>query len=291
MLRYFFLYITTCIISFSTFAYDGPKIHFRQDSIKIGEIVKLDVKISYPSNELLLLPDSTANLYPFEIIGVKDYGSILKNDTITDSVTYLVTTFELFKEQILQLPAYFIQESDSTTVYSNHDTLWVHFVTTENDTSLVADTEWVPYPFSEKPDYMVFIITIIIIVILLSFVVNIIGPPIYKKLKVKRLKNTVNQEIKKIKSSETLHQEHASVVQQSFRKALSKLYSQDVRAFTSKEIHQLTSDDTLYKHLRNLDAIVYGNSISNNEQTIDYLVGYLQVRLEIRQKELIDGSN
>ena len=101
------------------------KGNFIEDSIQVGDVVSYNLKVTYPDNIEVLLPDSNYNYGPFEYID-KLYLSTV-NDSIFnyDEVTYKFTSFNLDSIQFLKLPVFIINSGDSLVMNSNTDSIFL----------------------------------------------------------------------------------------------------------------------------------------------------------------------
>ncbi|MBW3544120.1 MAG: hypothetical protein KY428_00740, partial [Bacteroidetes bacterium] len=129
-----------------------PKGSFLQDSLLVGAPAPYSMSLRYPKQFNLLLPDSTYNFAPFEIVGWEYFPTRSDSLYSYDSVVYYLTSFTPNSMQQLRLPVYMIQGSDSVPIWTATDSLVVASVlpVTGLDTlQFEADTTYTPvdYPF------------------------------------------------------------------------------------------------------------------------------------------------
>ena len=88
------------------------KGNFIEDSIQVGDLVSYNLKVTYPNNIEVLLPDSNYNYAPFEYID-KLYLSTVDDSIFNyDEVTYKFTSFNLDSIQFLKIPVFIINSGD-----------------------------------------------------------------------------------------------------------------------------------------------------------------------------------
>ena len=85
---------------------------FLSDSLKIGEQTAFYLSARYPTNLNILFPDSTHGFTPFEYEDKEYFPTETTAGISADSAVYYLTTFEIDRVQLLQLPVYIVNTSD-----------------------------------------------------------------------------------------------------------------------------------------------------------------------------------
>ncbi|MBU2914600.1 hypothetical protein [Reichenbachiella agariperforans] len=115
----------------------APKGVFLTDSIMIGEEISYTLSVKYPKGWQIVFPDSTYDYAPFEF-NRKTYISTVSDSTWAfDSVTYVLSSFEIDPIQQLQLPIYVLQKNDSIEILSDPDSVYFHDMITQLPDSIV----------------------------------------------------------------------------------------------------------------------------------------------------------
>lgn len=111
--------------AFSGLGQTNPKVHFSQDSIRIGQPVQLSVCFKYKSEKRILFPDTSHSFAPFELLKKEFFPTVSSNGTSKDSVLYILTTYLPDTIQTIQIPVYEFNGLDSTIWVSNAASLKV----------------------------------------------------------------------------------------------------------------------------------------------------------------------
>ncbi|HNR75222.1 MAG TPA: hypothetical protein PKM03_13400, partial [Cyclobacteriaceae bacterium] len=100
------------------------KVHarFNADSVRIGVPLQFTLVAEYPSHYQVLFPDSTFNFEPFEFQSKRFVPTKTTNNKSYDSVIYTLVSFEIDPVQIIRLPVFQVQKSDSLVYETNADT-------------------------------------------------------------------------------------------------------------------------------------------------------------------------
>ncbi len=245
---------------------------FLADSAKIGEPVMYSFSVRYPRQLTVLLPDSTFNFAPFEIIDKTYYPTRTDSLFSRDSVIYTLATFELDKVQLLRLPAYLVHGNDSSSVFSDPDTLKVlEMIPVLTDSA--AFVENTAYKEVEKEINYPYIITgSVVAMALLVALAFIFGKPFHRQYRIYKLKRQYRKYEKEYKESLAAYEAKEGNVQPETLLGIWKAYMEQLEKIpytrlTTKEIasRQVNGTD-LNRILRPIDRGIYG-SLSENRMT------------------------
>ncbi|WP_192811682.1 hypothetical protein [Pontibacter sp. BAB1700] len=81
-----------------------PAGSFSKDSVHIGELVRYTLVHRHPAVQEVILPDSTYNFAPFELVRQEFYPTATRAGISTDSTVYTLRTFDTSPVQSLELP-------------------------------------------------------------------------------------------------------------------------------------------------------------------------------------------
>lgn len=241
-----------------------PSLKFHKDSINVGEPVEVSLVLKHPSVLNILMPDTLYNFSPFEFIEKKIFPTKTLNNTSTDSVVYILQTFEVEVKQSLSLPVYIYARGDCTEIFSNRAEILISPLVHQvpNPVRLKSNNNFVEiksqfnYPF-----WNIFLASLAGMGLLIFIFFG-------KKIRRKYLIYKLNKRHKKflleyteltqqavknfkpfqIEKSVSRWKEHISYIEET------PLYS-----FTSKEMLKYFKDENLTKSLHSLDKCIYGN--------------------------------
>ena len=241
---------------------------FIQDSLKIGMNVEYWMSARYPSNLDLLLPDSNFNFSPYEFGGRKFFETTADSTIAFDSVVYSLQSFEIDKVQFLQLPATIIQESDSSLLFTDTDSIYlIELVPVATDTTaLIANTDYqkVKRAFN-SPLAMIIVGTLLLVAII---VLIVFGKKIRRHFKLKRMAKSHATFIDKMASLvEQLKKEGTPPIAENalteWKSYMEKLEKKPFTKLTSKELTQMSFAQELKDPLKAIDRCVYGKISSD----------------------------
>ena len=238
--------------------------NFIEDSIQIGNIVSYNLKVSYPNNTEVLLPDSNYNYDSFEYIN-KSYSSTV-NDSIYnyDEVTYNLTSFSLDSIQFLKLPVFIINSNDSLIMYSNTDSIFLmEFIKNLTDTLNVKSNTKISlvdlafdYPLLTKIISFLLLFTIIFYFTFRKKIIKYFKI-VYTKKEYNRFIieiEEVNDEIQKDFKPEKI--ELFLLIWKRYNEKVSEYpYS----SLTTSEIIQLGIVNDIKENLKSIDSTIYGS--------------------------------
>lgn len=272
-----------------------PKGKFLQDSMAIGEPVQYSLRVRYPADFQILMPDSLYNYAPFEYTSKQYFPT--KTDSIHsfDSVVYTLTSFEIDKVQNLKLPVFIIQGNDSTVVYAKTDSIYLEEQIQVVSDSLQMKTETIISRLDKDFNYPYLIAFLIALGIIILLVIIFFGKKLRKKWQIWRL----NKRHKKFSMS--FENKLSSVGDMPVEKIEKLLYTWKKHAefiskspyakLTSKEINQMQQNEELYENLKSIDRTIYSSKGRQNAtEAFQFLLSYTDVILEERIKAITDGK-
>lgn len=241
---------------------------FKADTVKLGQPIEYYVTTSYPSHWQVLLPDSTFLFTPFEFQKRIYFPTRTKNNISTDSVIYILNTFEIDSIQTLKVSAFVVLPNDCTVYESNIDTvLFKHLVSHVPD-SLSADklplkTNTAYNAVNWLFNYPVFSIIIGILILISILIWVIFGKKIKQHFIVKRLTKKHHEfidhfdsAIEKLKNSFTPESAESSVI--IWKTYMEDLVTRPYTKSTTRELKAIEKNENLINALQIIDRSIYG---------------------------------
>lgn len=269
---------------------------FWEDSLGIGEEIHFWVTASYPQDQEILFPDSHFSFTPFELVHKTYVPSTIENRIIKDTSVYTLQSFEIDAIQYFQLPVYYFTETDSSTIYTEVDSIYFReLVEVASDTvSLKTNLGYQEVNrFFNYP--LLWIISGVLAVIAIAIVL-IFGKKIRKNLRIRRLRkdyikfsDRLTAYINRLKneSDPKLAEEVVSF----WKRYYERLESLPISKLTTQEILSLENTSELKESLRSIDKCIYGNlsddSIYRSFQSIE---DFTQHRYSTKISELRNGE-
>ncbi len=253
------------LLLFSAFGYTVtfgqsiiPNGHFMKDSVQIGEHVVFSLSIKYPKTLELIFPDSTHNFSPFELISKRYFSTISDSTFSYDSAIYYLSTFEIDTIQYLKMPVYIINEFDSTTLYTNLDSIVLKQVVAviPDSVAMITNTAYVDVPMAFNYPYASIGFTAIALIIIILWL--IFGKKVKAKVKVYRLKKQHTAFIQKFDGLVSSNRLDAEIILILWKSYLEKLKKEPFTKLTTKEISAVINRNDLEKSLISIDRNIYG---------------------------------
>ncbi len=272
---------------------------FKTDSVKLGEPIEYYVITKYPSQWQVLLPDSTFSFTPFDFQKKVYFPTRTTNNISTDSVLYILNTFEIDSIQTLKIPAFVVLPNDCTVYESNTDTVFFKHLVSQLPDSLSADrlplrtnTEYnaVSWLFN----YPVFSIVIGALVIISILVWLIFGKKIKRHFTLKRLTKN-HQEfihhfelaVEKLKNGFTPESAERSVL--IWKNYMEDLVTKPYTKSTTRELKEIENNETLISALRVIDRSIYGRIPPQTLDSFLNLKEFSQAQFNKKLEELKHG--
>ena len=245
------------------------KGNFIEDSIQVGNVVSYNLKVTYPNNIEVLLPDSNYNYGPFEYID-KLYLSTV-NDSIFnyDEATYKFTSFNLDSIQFLKLPVFIINSGDSLVMNSNTDSIFLmQFIGKLSDSlNVKSNTKFsfvnlaIDYPLITK-------LTSFLFLFLITFYL-LFRKKIKRYFKIRITKKEYNRFINKIEKLNIEIAENYKLERIELFLLLWKRYNERVSKYpysslTTNELIHLGIVNDIKTNLNSFDNTIYGNKKMND---------------------------
>jgi hypothetical protein len=295
------LYSVFCILN--SFSVNAQEIRvqgkFSGDSIKIGKPVEFHLSAHYPEKLNLLFPDSSFSFAPFELQRRSYVPTKTKNGISIDSVTYILTSYEIDSIQMLKLPVFVVNKSDCTEIFSNIDSIYFQKLVKSIPDSLAA--EKLPLKVNVnylgvkwELNYILIAIIAAILFIILILVWIFFGKRIKRYFLLKKLTRSYESFRTQFDTSlDRLNKDFSpQIAEQSlviWKKYLESLMSKPYTKFTSKEIRQIEKSEKLGLSLMAIDRMIYGHSHEDVLSPFAGLKEYVQQQFEKKKTEVANG--
>jgi hypothetical protein len=100
-------------------------LQFATDSIRIGEVVSLEMVLTHPPEVAVVFPDSGRAFRPFEIVKTQASLTHTYDDLSHDTLRLWVRTFRLMPVQQLRLPYQYVMGADTFTRKVDSDSIFL----------------------------------------------------------------------------------------------------------------------------------------------------------------------
>ena len=247
----------------------SPDGFFLQDSMKVGEEIPYVLTVKYPDDQSIIFPDTSYNYSPFELVR-KDYSNtVSENGFSTDSVIYILRTFDLSALQAFQLPVYIINKGDSVEVKAQQDTIYLNEIEIAPQEPLKETTNYREVALQFNTTYL--ILGIIIFVVILVVVLLIYGDQIKRKIKLYKLRKRHEKFLSTFgtlinQSNGANPKSKAETSLNYWKSYMEKLEKIPFSKLTTKEVSQLIEDKNLLFTLKIMDRNIYGRHNSEEIQ-------------------------
>jgi hypothetical protein len=242
---------------------------FVTDSVKIGERTAFYLSTHYPSELTVLLPDSAFSFAPFEYEERKYFPTQSTGGQSVDSVVYYLSTFEVDALQTLSLPAFVVNERDCTEVLSNTDTIRLVQLVKQMPDSVTA--EKLPLKentaFADVPrafNYPVFLIVLGVVLLVLVVLALVFGKRLRRHFKIRRLlrhheafQKSYIRALEPLRSALSVPGTESALVL--WKQYMEQLEARPYTKLTTREMLVMEKDETLGRHLKAIDGVVYGH--------------------------------
>jgi len=291
-----FIFISSFVLHAQEISVTG---RFKTDSVKLGEPIGFYVTAKYPSHWQVLLPDSTFSFTPFEFQKKVYFSTRTVNNISTDSVLYLINTFEIDSIQTLKLPAFVVLPNDCTVYESNIDTVFFKHLVRSVPDSLSAEQ----LPLKTNTAYNAVrwlfnypVFSIIAGVIILAFIIIwlIFGKRIKRHFTVKRLTrdhlefiNNFDTAIERLKTTFSPESAERSVL--IWKQYMEELVTRPYTKSTTRELKEIEKNETLIGALSIIDRSIYGNIPPDSLDSFLNLKEFSQMQFNKKLEELKHG--
>jgi len=273
--------------------------HFKTDSVKLGEPIEFYITAKYPSHWQVLLPDSTFSFTPFDFQKKVYFPTHSVNNISTDSVLYILNTFEIDSIQTLKLPAFVVLPNDCTVYESNIDTVFFKHLVTHVPDSLSAEqlplkTNTAYNSVSWLFNYPVFSIIAGVMIIVSILIWLIFGKKIKRHFAVKRLTrnhlefiNNFDTAIERLKTTFSPESAERSVLL--WKQYMEDLVTRPYTKSTTRELNEIEKNETLISALSSIDRSIYGNIPPDSLDSFLNLKQFSQMQFNKKLEELKHG--
>jgi hypothetical protein len=272
---------------------------FKTDSVKLGEPIEYYVTAKYPSHWQVLLPDSTYSFTPFDFQKKIYFPTRTVNNVSTDSVLYLISTYEIDSIQTLKIPAFVVLPNDCTAYESNIDTVFFKHLVSNVPDSLAAEqlplkTNTAYNSVSWLFNYPVFSIVAGVLIIISILVWLIFGKRIKRHFTLKRLTkkhhefvNSYDSAVEKLKSGFTPESAEKSVL--IWKKYMEDLVTKPYTKSTTRELKEIENNEKLVSALSAIDRSIYGYIPPDTYDSFTNLKEFSQMQFNKKLEELKHG--
>lgn len=253
---------------------------FLTDRMELGEKVSYVLRVEFPAEEQVLMPDSTGDFQGFTLLNIKTHHSRLSGDYQVDSVIYELVSFQTDSIQYLSLPIYKFMGEDSSKHYPLRDS--IQLVKTQVAEDLVSDIQ--PVPMSYSFNYQLLGIAILVFIFVGYFSYRAYS----KRMKLFWKKITQRRRFKKYIQ---LHNQLLKTFQQTndvevlekiignWKEIMSEISLKPINTYTAREVNTLYNDKKMYEALQNIDKAIY-SGVFNKQLSVDIEIIYNKSKTE-----------
>ena len=276
-----------------------PVGNFTQDTARLGQLLQYTLVHQHAATQEVILPDSNYNFTPFEYVSKAYYPTVTKAGISTDSAVYTLRTFETDAVQLLALPVYILQNSDTMQVLAKADAVTLlQLVSSVQEPLSVKDNTRLA-AVEQRFNWPLLLVYIVAGLVFASLVWFIFGQAIIRKYKLYRLRkdhlyfaSRYNSHLDRfVKSGSSQSMEKAVSLWKNY---LTKLERSAINSFTTKEIVEYYHDDEdVNTALRTCDKAIYGNAAAEADtetrQALSMLRRFAKDRYKT-QREMIRNA-
>lgn len=259
-----------------------PSGSFSKDTVHIGELLRYTLVHRHPAAQEVILPDSTFDFSPFELVRQDFYPTATRAGISTDSAVYTLRTFETQAVQQLVLPAVVLQGKDTLQVYAQPRSVVLRQLVSSVSEPLNLRSQTALAPVAKRFDWPILLLWIVTMAALATLVWLIFGQVIQTKYQLYRLRkdhlyfnSRYNSHVDRfVKTGTPTSMEKAVALWKNY---LTKLERSAINSFTTKEIVEYYNDDEQVNlALRFCDKAIYGNVTAEPDQETNQALGMLR---------------
>lgn len=273
-----------CLISVGTQGQQllAPAGSFSKDSVHIGELVRYTLVHRHPAAQEVILPDSSYNFAPFELVRQEYYPTSTRAGISTDSTVYTLRTFDTAPVQSLELPAIVLRGKDTLQVVSPKRSVVLRQLVQDVSSTLQLRTQTNLLQVEERFDWPILVLWIVTIAAFVALVWLVFGQTIKIKYQLYRLRkdhlyfnSRYNSHVDRfVKTGVPTSMEKAVALWKNY---LTKLERSAINSFTTKEIVEYYNDDEQVNvALRLCDKAIYGNVTAEPDQETNQALSMLR---------------
>ncbi|MEL7529973.1 MAG: hypothetical protein AAFN10_01630 [Bacteroidota bacterium] len=101
-----FIFGLALSLVFSSFGQGGrivAELNFLADSLALGKVVPIELRVIHPKEVSVIFPNHTANFRPFELVDFQAQPTVFTGNMVTDVAVYQVKSFDIADQQYLKL--------------------------------------------------------------------------------------------------------------------------------------------------------------------------------------------
>jgi hypothetical protein len=270
-----------------------PYGKFLSDTIKVGMPVQYVLSLTHPPDMEIIFPDSSYNFTPFEWVKKEYFPTRTDATGSTDSVVYILTTFETDSLQKLSLPVFIIASQDCTAVYASIDSVYLQrLITSPADTlQPVTNTEYFPVELYFNYTNL---LAILVGVSMLSLLVYLaFGKRIGKLYKLYRMgrehshfRNDYERLTRNMSPDQAVHTIENAVIL--WKRYMEELEDKPFSTYTTKEIIEVMPNQQLAEALQHTDRIIYGQMSAEQSLRSIRILAYIAKRSYIEKRTYLE---
>jgi hypothetical protein len=267
---------------------------FTEDSFRVGQLLHYQLRISYPKDQIAIVPDSAYNFSPFEYVAKSYFPTLTDSLFAYDSIQYTLTSFNLDTIQRISLPISFFKEKDTLKFTTFIDSAALKKLIASTLHKDVLDDTKIAFTIHEF-NYPYLIAGIIGLTLLLFTLYKSFGEIIIKRYRLIILNTTHSKFIREydILATEFKNTADLRMIEQTlaiWKNYLTRLESKPINTFTTKELIALYDQEELEFTLQSLDRNVYGGvATKNSNDSLQTIKRFTNRRFQIRRREITNG--
>lgn len=298
-----FTVLLLCLIRQTTFAQEvkQPDIRvtggFTEDSLRVGDEVFYYLTARYPSHLQVVFPDTSFNFSPFELRRKRYFITETRNEVSYDSAVYHLSTFEVKKVQHLRLPVFSIAAGDSVRIEGRGDSVLLHEVIARLPDSLSSqlpvrpNVAYAPVPRRTNIPLIAMLFAVTTAIAAVSYFV--FGENLRRYLTKKQLQRAHLRFLTAYTASleatnAGYSREKAEDAVNLWKRYMESITERPVTKLTTSELVAVEKDEQLKKHLRNLDAAIYGSNTTVAD-SMAFLREFAKMRFDALIQKLDNG--
>lgn len=243
-----------------------PSGRIDRDTVRTGETFAYSLSYRHPSGEEVFFPDSTYNFSPFGFRRQEVFSTRTDKRGSLDSAVYHLVSFEVTPAIEIALPVFIWNGKDCTAVYPAGDTSFVALsVDRARLDSLTLTIRPELLPVKERLNYQAFLGGLLIVAVTAFLVKWLFGEWIIRQWKVFRLQRRhreftrgFNRHFLNAKNRGSIQDVEKALIL--WKNYLERLENKPFTTFTTREISDNISDQSLSDALKETDEVIYGFS-------------------------------
>ncbi|WP_299252804.1 hypothetical protein [uncultured Cytophaga sp.] len=267
---------------------------FIEDSFRVGQLVHYHLRISYPKEQIAIVPDSAYTFSSFEYVAKSYFPTRTDSLFAYDSIQYILTSFNLDTIQYLQLPISFFKGKDTLKLNTLRDSVaFKRLIKSTLHKDVLGDTQIIST--IQKFNYPYFIAAVLGLFLLLFILYKIFGKIIIKRYRLIILNTSHKKFIREydILAAEFKRTADLRMIEQTlavWKNYLTRLESKPINTFTTKELIGLYDQEELESTLQSLDRNVYGGvATKDSNDALQTIKRFTNRRFQIRRREITNG--